>query len=48
MNLESNINDIKTKAQGAQLIVVTKYQTIENIKIQKLNNLFIFPHIKKK
>ena len=32
MNLESNINDIKTKAQGAQLIVVTKYQTIENIK----------------
>ena len=32
MKLESNINDIKTKAQGAQLIVVTKYQTIENIK----------------
>ena len=32
MNLASNINDIKIKAQGAQLIVVTKYQTIENIK----------------
>ncbi len=32
MSIESNINTIKKKAQNAQLIVVTKYQNIDNIK----------------
>jgi len=32
MSIESNINIIKKKAQNAQLIVVTKYQNIDNIK----------------
>ena len=32
MNIESNIKKIKNRAKNAQLIVVTKYQNIDNIK----------------